>query len=101
MSSASPWPHSLLEETVLCLKGNHSPMESAPQGKVHFWSESWLLSCTLSTKDSRNQIKMVAQIHRDLLTFSTQHLNREPSPDEEIRDNSLILKRVIFPEFFQ
>lgn len=44
---------------------------------------------------------MVAQIHRDLLTFSTQHLNRELCPDEEIRDNSLILKRVIFPEFFQ
>lgn len=78
-----------------------APLESAPQGKVHFWSESWLLSCTLSTKGSRNQIEMVAQIHRDLLTFSTQHLNRELCPDEEIRDNSLILKRVIFPEFFQ
>lgn len=70
-------------------------LESAPQGKVHFWSDSCLLWCTLSTKGSKNPSKKLAQICRGLLAFSTQHLNRQPSPDE------LILKRVIFPELFQ
>lgn len=79
---SSPQPHSLLEEAVLCLKGNHRKKSQPYLICSTKWSPflEWLLTSLMHFKHKRQQKSkqkaveiLAAQIHRDLLAFSAQH----------------------------